>query len=50
MRAGVQGHRGELFATEVARANAALAGEERVSSTDLQMGVRLCIAPRGTQI
>ena len=50
MRAGVQGHRGELFAIEVARANAALAGEERVSSTDLQMGVRLCIAPRGTQI
>jgi len=50
VRAGVQGHRGELFAIEVARANAALAGEERVSSTDLQMGVRLCIAPRGTQI
>jgi Mg-chelatase subunit ChlI len=50
MRAGVQGHRGEIFAVEVARANAALNGEERVSSEDLQMGVRLSIAPRGTQI
>ena len=47
---GVQGHRGEIFACEVARANAALNGEEKVSSEDLQMGVRLCIAPRGTQI
>lgn len=50
MRAGVQGHRGEIFAVEVARANAALNGEERVSAEDLQMGVRLSIAPRGTQI
>lgn len=50
VRAGVQGHRGEIFAVEVARANAALNGEEKVSSEDLQMGVRLAIAPRGTQI
>jgi len=50
IRAGVQGNRGELFAVEVARANAALNGNERVESEDLQMGVRLCIAPRGTEI
>jgi len=50
IRAGVQGNRGELFATEVARANAALNGNDRVESEDLQMGVRLCIAPRGTEI
>ncbi|KAL1529130.1 hypothetical protein AB1Y20_000090 [Prymnesium parvum] len=50
IRAGVQGNRGELFALEVARAHAALAGNDRVEAEDLQMGVRLCIAPRGTQI
>jgi len=46
----VQGNRGELFAFEVARAHAALSGNDRVESEDLQMGVRLCIAPRGTEI
>ena len=50
IRAGVQGNRGELFAIEVARASAALNGHDRVESEDLQMGVRLCIAPRGTNI
>lgn len=50
IRAGVQGNRGELFAIEVARASAALNGNDRVESEDLAMGVRLCIAPRGTQI
>jgi len=50
IRAGVQGNRGELFAVEVARANAALCGNDRAESDDLQMGVRLCIAPRGTEI
>ena len=50
IRAGVQGNRGELFAIEVAKASAALNGRDRVEPEDLQMGVRLCIAPRGTQI
>jgi len=50
IRAGVQGNRGELFAAQVARANAALNGEDIVSAEDLTMGVKLCIAPRGTEI
>jgi len=50
VRAGVQGHRAEIFAIEAARASAALNGHDRVEAEDLQMGVRLCIAPRGTQI
>jgi len=50
IRAGVQGNRGELFAIEVARASAALNGNDRVEAEDLQMGVRLCIAPRGSNI
>jgi len=50
IRAGVQGNRGELFAIEVARATAALAGHDVIEADDLAMGVKLCIAPRGTQI
>jgi len=50
IRAGVQGNRGELFAAQVARANAALNGEDMVSADDLNMGVKLCILPRGTEI
>ena len=46
----MQGNRGELFAIEVAKASAALNGRDRVEPEDLQMGVRLCIAPRGTEI
>jgi len=50
IRAGVQGNRGELFARHVARANAALESRDRVEPEDLQMGVKLCIAPRGEEI
>jgi magnesium chelatase subunit D len=50
IRAGVQGSRGEIYAAEVARASAALNGNERVTADDLNLGVKLCIIPRGTQI
>jgi len=50
IRAGVEGHRGEIFAAQVAIANAALNGRKQVTADDLKMGVKFCIVPRGLKI
>jgi magnesium chelatase subunit D len=50
VRAGCQGHRADIYAAEVARASAALAGRSQVDAEDLKLAVKLAIVPRSSFI
>jgi magnesium chelatase subunit D len=47
VRADIEGHRGDIYAAEVAKANAAFKRRTSVNARDLQLAVQLAILPRG---